>query len=190
MSDWIVTVKDEKFGYTFTAVFAAETSDDAVRIYNECYPGGSDTIISVTEGHLCDVMTKERFEELANCTVTENQYNGIKQVSTYYDRMFSDESSIVLFYHTFGMEGIDRMICHISGFEKVKESLREEVKSEHQRYLDCFVNYKKLYAYVLTVLGTLSDLFKKHKHKFDAFSVIVSYLDEEAKKIESEDYSL
>lgn len=143
-------------------------------------------------------MTKQEFEQLANCTVTENQYRSIEQVYMHYDFMFQDKQDIVLFYHTFGIDGINRMDCERAGFEKVLESKREDLRSEERKYLNALVKSNVLHTFSLSVLSSLRDIVFTCTEKseidindsVETLYSVVSFLNENIKKLESEDYSL
>lgn len=143
-------------------------------------------------------MTKQEFEQLANCTVTENQYRSIEQVYMHYDFMFQDKQDIVLFYHTFGIDGINRMDCERAGFEKVLESKREDLRSEEKKRMNAQVKCEVQRIFSLSVLSSLRDIVYTCTEKseidindlMETLYSVFSFLNENIKKLESEDYSV
>lgn len=142
-------------------------------------------------------MMKAEFEQLANCTVTEFEYGMIEKIYNHYDFMFKDKQDIVLFYHTFGINGIQRMSCELSGYEKVLVSKTEDLRSEERKRLNAQVRCEVLRIFSLSVLSSLRDMVftcteKSEVDINDAMETlysVVSFLNENIKKLESEDYS-
>lgn len=143
-------------------------------------------------------MMKQEFEQLANCKVTEFEYRMIEEVYNHYEFMFKDKHDIVLFYHTFGIDGVQRMSCERAGYEKVLESKRENLRSEERKYLNALVKSKVLHTFSLSVLSSLRDIVFTCTEKseidindsIETLHSVVSFLNENIKKLESEDYSV
>lgn len=90
------------------------------------------------------LLDKEYFENLANCTVTEHEISSVNKVWINFECMFAEEGDIVLFFHTFGADGITRMCCEAAGQKRVVDTLRNELREEHDRFLGMSVKYENL----------------------------------------------
>lgn len=143
-------------------------------------------------------MMKQEFEQLANCTVTEFEYRMIEDVYNHYDFMFKDKQDIVLFYHTFGIDGINRMACERAGYEKVLEGKTEDLRSEERKRMNAQVKCEVLRIFSLSVLSSLRDIVFACTEKpeidindsVETLNSVVSFLNENIKKLESGDYSV
>lgn len=143
-------------------------------------------------------MMKEEFEKLANCTVSPEDYKGIEQVYMYFEAMFPDKDSIALFYHAFGMGGINRMLCEKAGFERVLSERMKDCHSEEMKYLNEHVKAESIRTFASAVLVSMRDMLVSHNEKpgmdiYEAYGVLAScifFLDDKVKKLESGDYTI
>ena len=144
-------------------------------------------------------MMKKEFEQLANCTVSPEDYKKIEEVYRYYPAMFPDKDSIILFYHTFGMDGIDRMILEKLAFDELIDNKKDDCYCEERKYLDEHVKAESLRTYASAVLVSLRDMLIRHNENrqqmdiYEAYSLMAScilFLNEKIKKLESGDYAV
>lgn len=141
-------------------------------------------------------MMKEEFEKLADCTVSPEDYKGIEQVYMYFEAMFPDKDSIALFYHAFGMGGINRMLCEKAGFERVLSERMKDYYSEERKYLNEHVKAESLRTFASAVFVSMRDMLIGHNEDQgmdfnEAYGVLAScifFLDDKIKKLESGDY--
>lgn len=104
---------------------------------------------------------KEHFESITNCTVTDNEYCRIEKCIDAFDCFFVSENNIVLFYHTFGINGIDLLLCDLAGFKAVEDYLREKVYEEHRKYFNLRYKYNQLNSHMVGFVQALSKYFKE-----------------------------
>lgn len=147
-------------------------------------------------------MTKEHLEQLFDCTLTDNEYFSIKECYSCYSSehdLFEFEDAFVLFFNTFGMDGIRKLNCHSAGEKAVEVRLREETRAEHQKYLQVCIKNTRLSSYITAFLNALvkffnkilSDpLFSSNYNNSDytrAFFIsFINYLNKEIERFESE----
>ena len=142
-------------------------------------------------------MTKEHLEHLFDCTLTDNEYFSIKECYSCYSSehdLFESEDDFVLFFNTFGMDGIRKLNCHSAGEKAVEVRLCEEARAEHQKYLQVCIKNTQLSSYISAFLQALVKFFNEVLNdplfSFDysksVFHALIDYLNKEIKRFESE----
>lgn len=142
---------------------------------------------------------KEHFESITNCTVTDDEYYRIEKCINAFSGLLSTDNDIALFYHTFGMDGIDRLNCHKAGEESSLDHCREVYRAEHDRYLDLLSKFNQLSSYITVFLKAMvkffyeilnDPLFSSNYNNSDytrAFFIsFINYLNKEIERFESE----
>lgn len=104
---------------------------------------------------------KEHFESITNCTVTDNEYYRIEKCINAFSDLLASDNDIVLFYHTFGINGIDHLLCDFAGFKAVEDHLREKADKEHRKYFNLRYKYNRLNSHIVSFVQALSKFFKE-----------------------------
>lgn len=147
-------------------------------------------------------MTKEQLEQLLNCTFTDNEFFSVKECYSCYSGeydLFGSDDDFVLFFDTFGMDGIRKLNCHSAGEKAVEVRLREEARAEHQKYLQVCIKNTRLSSYITAFLNALAKFFNKilsdplfstnysNSDYTRAFLIaLIDYLNYEVERFESE----
>lgn len=104
---------------------------------------------------------KDHFESVTNCTVTDNEYYRIEKCINAFSDLLASDNDIALFYHTFGINGIDHLLCDLAGFKAVEDHLREKAYTEHRKYFNLRYKYNRLNSHVVSFVQALSKFFKE-----------------------------
>ena len=153
---------------------------------------------SVTSQPVDMGVLKEHFESITNCTVTDNEYYRIEKCINAFSDLLASDDDIALFYHTFGINGIDHLLCDLAGFEAAEEHnlnhCREVYHAEHGKYLEVCIKNSQLSSYISAFLQALVKLFNEilsdplfsFDYSKSVFHALIDYLNKEIKRFESE----